>query len=70
LHQIVIAPLLKSKANVLQTAEVIEKSDLSNIISSIAEGNTILYFHVEELYLSIKTFSAPTAAISDTDTEY
>jgi spore germination protein KA len=69
LHQIVIAPLLQSKANVLQTAEVIEKSDLSNIISSIAEGNTILYFHVEELYLSIKTFSAPTAAISDTDTE-
>jgi spore germination protein KA len=69
LHQIVIAPLLKSKANVLQTAEVIEKTDLSNIISSIAEGNTILYFHVEELYLSIKTFSAPTAAISDTDTE-
>jgi spore germination protein KA len=69
LHQIVIAPLLQSKANVLQTAEVIEKSDLSNIISSIAEGNTILYFHAEELYLSIKTFSAPTAAISDTDTE-
>lgn len=69
MHEIVIGPLLKSKANVLQTADVIETSDFSNIISSITEGNTILYFHVEELYLSIKTFSAPTAAISDTDTE-
>nr|WP_249336711.1 spore germination protein [Sporosarcina sp. Marseille-Q4063] len=69
MHKTVIAPLLQSKANVLQTAEVVESSDLSNIISSITEGNTILYFHVEDLYLSISTFSAPTAAIGETDTE-
>ncbi len=60
---------MQSKANVLQTAEVIEASDLANIISSVTEGNTILYFHIEDLYLSIKTFSAPTAAIAETDTE-
>ena len=69
LHKTVIAPLLQSKANVVQTAEVIEANDLASIISSITEGNTILYFHAEDLYLSINTFSAPTAAITDTDTE-
>ena len=69
MHQTVISPLLQSKANVLQTSEVIEANNLAELISSITEGNTILYFHAENLYLSIKTFSAPTASITDTDTE-
>ncbi len=69
MHQTVIAPLLQSKADVLQTSEVIEAIDIANVISTITEGNTVLYFHAEGLYLSINTFSAPTAAISDTDTE-
>ena len=69
MHKTVISPLLQSKANVLQTSEVIEANNLAELISSITEGNTILYFHAENLYLTINTFSAPTAAITDTDTE-
>lgn len=69
LHKTVIVPLLQSKGNILQTAEVIESHDLQSIIASITEGNTILYFHTESLYLKVPTFSAPTASIMETDTE-
>ena len=60
---------MASKANVLQTSEVVESSDLNGLISSITEGNTIIYFHKENLYLTKDTFSAPSASITDTDTE-
>ena len=69
LHKTVIVPLMQSKGNILQTAEVIESDDLESIITSITEGNTILYFHTEGLYLNVLTFSAPTASITVTDTE-
>lgn len=69
LHETVIAPLLQSEKDLLQTAEVIEKENLTAIISSITAGATILYFHEKKLYLKVNTFSAPMAAITVTDTE-
>ena len=69
LHKTVIRPLLQSKGNLLQTAEVIEPNDLPSIITSITEGNTIVYFHKKEIYLKVNTFSAPMASITETDTE-
>jgi len=69
LHKTVIVPLLASKADVIQTSEVIEENDLNGLISSITAGNTILYFHAENLYLTKETFSAPSESITNTDTE-
>ena len=69
LHKTVILPLLQSKENLLQIAEEMDPIDLQSIISSITEGNTIIYFHTKDIYLNVFTFSAPTASITETDTE-
>ena len=69
LHETVITPLLQSKANILQTAELIDTNDLPSIITAITEGHTIIYFHLEDLYLSVATFSPPMGAIMPTDSE-
>lgn len=69
LHETVITPLLQSKANILQTAELIDTNDLPSIITAITEGHTIIYFHLENLYLSVETFSPPMGAIMPTDSE-
>ena len=45
LHRTVISPLLNQKEDLLKSAEVPEKVSLSSILSSITEGNTIVYFH-------------------------
>nr|WP_269050558.1 spore germination protein [Sporosarcina sp. G11-34] len=69
LHKLVMFPLMQSQEKFLQTAEVIDRNDLDSIISTITEGNTIIYFHETKTYLKINTFSVPTAGIMDTDTE-
>lgn len=69
LHETVITPLLQSKANILQTAELIDTNDLPSIITAIMEGHTVIYFHLEDLYLTVETFSPPMGSIMPTDSE-
>ena len=65
----VIRPLLQTKGNLVQSAEVIERNDVSEMISSITAGNTIVYYHLTDAYLKVNTYSPPMASIIDTDTE-
>ncbi|WOV87030.1 spore germination protein [Sporosarcina oncorhynchi] len=67
LHQTVIRPLLE--AALKDTAELIEGGQLSKLISAITNGSTIVYYPNEDVYFKVNTFSAPTAAITNTDTE-
>lgn len=69
LHRTVIAPLLIKKEDLLKSAEVPEKVNLPSILSSIAEGNTIVYFHKKNLYITVNTYSPPTSTITESDTE-
>ena len=67
LHQTVIRPLLE--ATLKDTAEIIEGNRLSTMISAITDGCTIVHYPDEDVYFKVNTFSAPSASITNTDTE-
>ena len=46
-----------------------EKVSLTGVLSSITEGNTIVYFHEKNLYITVNTYSPPMSSIIGTDTE-
>ncbi len=69
LHRIIIAPLLINKEDLLKSADVPEKVNLSSILSSIAEGNTIVYFHNKNLFITVNTYSPPTSSITQSNVE-
>ena len=69
LHRTVIFPLLDQKEDLLKSAEVPMEVNLSNILSSIAEGNTVVYFHTKNLFATVNTYSPPTSSIINSDTE-
>ncbi|NYF25472.1 spore germination protein [Sporosarcina sp. JAI121] len=69
LHRTVIAPLLTNKEDLLKSAEVPEKVNISSILSSITEGNTIVYFQSKNLFSTVNTYSPPTSSIANSDTE-
>lgn len=69
LHRVVIAPLLINKEDLLKSADVPEKVNLSCILSSIAEGNTIVYFYKKNLFVTVNTYSPPTSSITQSDVE-
>jgi len=69
LHRTVIFPLLDQKEDLLKSAYVPEKVNLPSVLSSIAEGNTVIYFHSKDLFAIVNTYSPPTSTISNSDTE-
>lgn len=69
LHKTVIAPLLMQKDDLLKSAEVPELVTLSSILSAIAEGKTIAYFHTQNLFVTVNTYSPPMSSIIESDTE-
>jgi len=69
LHRTVISPLLDKKLDFLKSAEIPVNVNLSDILSSIAEGNTVVYFHTKNIFATVNTYSAPTGSIINSDTE-
>jgi spore germination protein KA len=69
LHRTVIIPLLNQKEDLLKSAEVPEIVNISGILSSVIEGNTVLYFHTKNLFATVNTFSPPMGSIIGSDTE-
>lgn len=67
LHRLVVLPLLEG--NLEDTANKIDGNIISNIITSITAGSTIIYFQNQNMYLAVDTFSAPQASITVSDTE-
>ncbi|WP_255415331.1 spore germination protein [Sporosarcina sp. BI001-red] len=67
LHQMVIRPL--SEGILENSSEVIVQPNISELISAITEGSTVVYFPKQNVYLKVNTFSAPSASITVTDTE-
>ncbi|WP_338653238.1 spore germination protein [Sporosarcina psychrophila] len=69
LYRTVIFPLLDQKEDLLKSAEVPEKVNLSGVLFSITEGNTIVYFHEKNLFITVHTYSPPMSSIIGSDTE-
>lgn len=44
-HEKVIIPLFNGREEITQTAKIIEQETLTEVLSAITEGNTLLYFH-------------------------
>ncbi|MFJ7936205.1 spore germination protein [Sporosarcina sp. NPDC096371] len=69
LHRTVTLPLLDQKDDLLKIAEVPKEINLANILTSITEGNTVVYFHAKNLFATVNTYSPPTSSIIGSDTE-
>ena len=45
LHQMVIDPLLQQEKTIVHSTEPLDKKDLSNVISLLTKGSTIVFLH-------------------------
>ncbi|OMC91998.1 spore germination protein [Viridibacillus arenosi] len=69
LQSMVFIPLANHINQIHQVSEVIDASDLKGITAKLDSGQTLLYFHQTNTILTIDTYSAPTRAITNTETE-
>lgn len=69
LQSMVFIPLANHINQIHQVAEVIDPSDLKVVTAKLDSGQTLLYFHRTNTILTIDTYSAPTRAITNTETE-
>lgn len=53
----------------LKSAEVPKKVNITSILSSITDVNTIVYFHEKKLFVTVNTYSPPTSSIAQSDAE-
>ncbi|WP_342505756.1 spore germination protein [Sporosarcina sp. FSL K6-2383] len=69
LHRTVILPLLTQKEELVKFADVPAQINLADIVSTIIEGNTIVYFHTKNIFAIVNTYSPPMSSIIGSDTE-
>lgn len=69
LMTMVLIPLTNYIHQIHQIAEEIDVQDNKKIVSSLLSGKTLLNFQEKNLLLSMDTYSAPTRAITNTETE-
>ena len=65
----VTLPITNEIKHVLSTFDTADKNNIDSMVTSIVEGETIIYFHQLNRVLKVKTFSPQQRAISTTDTE-
>lgn len=65
----VIIPLFNGREEIAQTAKMIVQGTLTELLSAITQGNTLLYFHKKDLFFTVNTYSPPTRTIAESDTE-
>ncbi|WP_082355270.1 spore germination protein [Bacillus sp. FJAT-22090] len=69
LQAMVLIPLANHLNQIHQVSERLDASNASEVTSKLISGYTLLYFHETKLLLNIDTYSAPTRAITNTETE-
>ena len=69
LHKTVVYPLVNNTGKALATFDIMRASDSKTILSSITNGDTIVFHHEKQQYLKAKTFSPPQRAISQSENE-
>ncbi|MEW9501559.1 spore germination protein [Jeotgalibacillus marinus] len=69
LLQMVINPLLQQEETIVHSTEPLDKEDLSNVISLLTQGFTIVFIHKENVFFSLNTVSMPQRSISISDKE-
>ena len=69
LQAMVLIPLANHLNQIHQVSEKLDASNASEVTSKLTSGYTLLYFHETKLLVNIDTYSAPTRAITNTETE-
>ncbi|MGE6516004.1 spore germination protein [Lysinibacillus sphaericus] len=69
LQTMIYIPLTNYIHQIHQVSEVLNQTDFKDVVTKLNAGHTLLYFHESHKLLSIDTYSAPTRAITNTETE-
>jgi len=69
LQTMVSIPLTNNIKQIHQMAQYVDPKDIQGVIKKLNSGQTLLFFHETNALLSMDTYSAPTRAITNTETE-
>lgn len=69
LHKTVVTPLVNDAEKAFETFDNIEQRNMQVILSSISNGDTILYYHEKQKFVKAKTYSPPQRAITSSENE-
>lgn len=69
LQAMVLIPLANHLNQIHQVSEMLDASNATEVTSKLISGYTLLYFHETKLLVNLDTYSAPTRAITNTETE-
>ncbi|GED61890.1 spore germination protein [Lysinibacillus sp. FSL M8-0216] len=69
LQSMVSIPLTNNIKQIHQMAQYVDPKDIQGVIKKLNSGQTLLFFHETNALLSMDTYSAPTRAITNTETE-
>jgi len=69
LQTMVTIPLANNLKQIHQMAQYVDPKDVKGVVKKLNAGQTLLFFHETNALLSVDTYSAPTRAITDTETE-
>lgn len=69
LQTMVTIPLANNLKQIHQMAQYMDPKDVKGVVKKLNAGQTLLFFHETNALLSVDTYSAPTRAITDTETE-
>jgi len=69
LQTMVTIPLANNLKQIHQMAQYLDPKDVKGVVKKLNAGQTLLFFHETNALLSVDTYSAPTRAITDTETE-
>ncbi|EAZ86148.1 spore germination protein [Lysinibacillus fusiformis] len=69
LQTMVSIPLTNNINQIHQMAQYVDPKDIQGVIKKLNSGQTLLFFHETNALLSMDTYSAPTRAITNTETE-
>ncbi|MGE6487098.1 spore germination protein [Paenisporosarcina sp. NPDC076898] len=69
LHKAIILPLVNDQGEVLTSFDPLDGSNKQKIIMSIVNGDTVIFHHDKQQYLTAKTFSPPERAIATSEME-
>lgn len=65
----VYIPIASNIKQIHQISEYVDTKELNEAVKKLNAGQTLLYFHETNALVSVDTYSAPTRAITNTETE-
>ncbi len=69
IQTMVYIPLANNIKQIHQISEYVDTKKISDAVKKLNAGQTLLYFHETNALVSVDTYSAPTRAIANTETE-